>query len=107
MRYRLILLAFVASFGATVLAQHAGHGPKDGAPKKPVASTDKSAKTPPAAKPETSKAASPAFEGYRPYNPQEPAKGWRAANDEVRETGGHVGLAKGAHGAGHREDGKK
>ena len=61
----------------------------------------------PAAKPEPSKSVSPAFEGYRSYNPQEMVKGWRAANEEVREAGGHVGMAKGAHGAGHREDGKK
>ena len=106
MKYRLLLLAFLASLGTAVLAQHAGHG-QDALPQKPAAAPVKSAKAPPAGKPETSKAASPAFEGYRPYNPQEPPKGWRAANDEVREAGGHVGMAKGATGAGHREDGKK
>ena len=74
---------------------------------RPPDALDKSPKALPAARPEPSKAASPAFEGYRPYNPQELAKGWRAANEEVRDAGGHVGIAKGAHGAGHREDGKK
>ena len=106
MKYRLFLVAFAASLGMAVLAQHAGPGSPQ-APGKPAAVPDKSPEAPPAAKSETSKAASPAFEGYRPYNPQEPTKGWRVANDEVREAGGHVGMAKGAHGARHREDSKK
>ena len=107
MRYTLFLLAFVASLGTSVLAQHAGHGPQDAVPKKPASAPHKSP-TAPAGKPESSsRSSSPAFEGYRPFNPQEPPTGWRAANDEVREAGGHVGIAKGARGAGHREDGKK
>ena len=105
MRYRLFLLACLASLGTVVLAQHAGHGPKAAAPPKPAAAPDKSPQTPPAAK--AGKEVSPAFDGYRAYNPQEPAKGWRAANEEVREAGGHVGIAKGTHGAGRREDSKK
>ena len=36
------------------------------------------------------------FEGYRPMQADEPMKGWREANDEVREAGGHVGIMKGA-----------
>ena len=107
MKYRLFFLALVASLGTSVLAQHAGHGPRDAVPRKPDAAPDKSPRAPPAVKQETSTSLTPAFLGYRPFNPQEPAKGWRAANEEVREAGGHVGIAKGSHGAGHREDGKK
>lgn len=36
-----------------------------------------------------------AFEDYRPFPPDEPLKDWRAANEEVKEAGGHVGLMKG------------
>lgn len=35
------------------------------------------------------------FAGYRLFTPDEPMSQWRAANDEVRESGGHVGLMKG------------
>ena len=35
-----------------------------------------------------------AFDDYRPFNPDEPLKAWRAANDEVREAGGHIGIHK-------------
>ena len=90
-----------------MLAQHAGHAPQDAAAKAPVAAPDNSPKAPHAAEHKSSMAAPSAFDGYRPYNPQEPAKGWRASNEEVRAAGGHVGMMKGAHGAGHREDGKK
>ena len=106
MRYRLFLLAFLASLAAVAMAQHPGHGSPQ-AHSKAAAAPDKSPQVPLVAKAETSTSHSSAFLGYRPFNPQEPAKGWRAANDEVREAGGHVGMMKGAHGVGHREDGKK
>jgi len=35
-----------------------------------------------------------ALEDYRPYAEHKPAD-WRQANDEVRDVGGHLGLAKG------------
>lgn len=35
-----------------------------------------------------------AFEDYRPFVDEKPVD-WRRANDEVREVGGHLGLAKG------------
>ena len=35
-----------------------------------------------------------AFDAYRPFIVQEPAKSWRSANDEVRDAGGHVGTTK-------------
>ena len=106
MRYRLFLLAFLASLAAVAMAQHSSHGAPQ-APSKPATAPDKSPQVPLAAKPETSTSLTSAFLGYRPFNPQEPTKGWRAANEEVREAGGHVGIAKGAHGAGHHEDRKK
>ncbi len=33
---------------------------------------------------------------YRSFDAEPPPKPWRAANDEVREAGGHVGLMKSA-----------
>ena len=43
-----------------------------------------------------------AFADYRPFNPDEPIKDWRQANEEVRNAGGHVGLSKrGASPSGH------
>ena len=31
------------------------------------------------------------FEGYRPFNPEEPLVDWRAANEKVRDSAGHMG----------------
>ena len=36
------------------------------------------------------------FDSYRRFNPDEPLKDWRAANEEVRKAGGHIGLLKAA-----------
>ena len=36
-----------------------------------------------------------AFKDFRPFSGETAPKDWRKANDEVRETGGHVGLLKG------------
>lgn len=35
------------------------------------------------------------FADYRPFSAEVAPKAWRAANDEVREAGGHIGLMKG------------
>jgi hypothetical protein len=35
------------------------------------------------------------FADYRPFSEEVAPKDWRRANDEVRETGGHIGLMKG------------
>lgn len=35
-----------------------------------------------------------AFEGYRRFNPDEAPTDWRAANEAVREAGGHIGLIR-------------
>lgn len=40
-----------------------------------------------------------AFADYRRFDPDEPLVDWRAANEEVKNAGGHVGLVR-AHGAG-------
>lgn len=45
-----------------------------------------------------------AFTGYRRFQPEDPLKTWRRANDEVRDAGGHVGLMKGAEGKGKAMD---
>ena len=44
------------------------------------------------------------FDGYRRYNAQEPPKHWRAANEEVRDAGGHVGILKGTRGQAEAHD---
>lgn len=74
--------------GAQAGSPHSGHGMK------PPAEGKAATAAAPVA-PAYAKYASP-FADYRPFTPQEPPKGWRAANDEVREVGGHVGLMKGA-----------
>ena len=43
------------------------------------------------------------FETYRPFNADEPLMDWRAANEQVREAGGHVGLMKTDKKAGQAE----
>jgi hypothetical protein len=43
------------------------------------------------------------FADYRRFVADEPLKDWRAANDEVREAGGHMGLVKPASPAAHDE----
>jgi len=77
-----------ATAGAQAGSPHAGHGMKPPAEAKAAAAASPGT-------PAGSRYASP-FADYRPFTPQEPPKGWRAANDEVREVGGHVGLMKGA-----------
>jgi hypothetical protein len=49
------------------------------------------------------------FADYRPFSEEVAPKAWRAANDEVRETGGHIGLMKGlpAQMQGHGAHGAK
>ena len=41
------------------------------------------------------------FADYRRFVADEPLKDWRAANDEVREAGGHMGLMKSAPSPAH------
>jgi hypothetical protein len=38
------------------------------------------------------------FADYRRFDAESPPKGWREANQEVREAGGHVGIVKGMSG---------
>lgn len=60
-----------------------------------AAATPPSAKEPKAAPMPAPEDVSP-FAGYRRFDPDAPLKPWRAANDEVRDAGGHVGILKGA-----------
>lgn len=78
---------------------HEGHrtgaapGPKDAPASMPKAGPS-AAKPAGEARPEEARGYASAFAGYRPFDPQEPAKPWRAANEEVREAGGHIGVMK-------------
>jgi hypothetical protein len=60
-----------------------------------AAATPPSAPEPKASVPPAPEYVSP-FAGYRRFDPDAPPKPWRAANDEVRAAGGHVGILKGA-----------
>lgn len=73
---------------------HAGHGAKEAAVNKPPA---------PAAKDGAGAAYRSPFADYRPFTAEEPPKDWRAANDEVREAGGHAGHMKAARDASKAE----
>src|SRR5687767_2353783 len=91
------LIAIVALQAGLALAQaappsHASHHGRA----TPLSKESPAAKPPVEGKTGEARAYTSAFADYRPFDPQEPAKPWRAANDEVREAGGHVGLMKGA-----------
>jgi hypothetical protein len=68
---------------------HAGHHGKAPAPKNPPAAEQSGQ-----AKFGEAGAYDSPFLDYRPFDPQEPAKPWRAANEEVRDAGGHLGVMK-------------
>ena len=96
------LAAALALQSGLALAQGAPHPhggrPAGAAPKDAPASMPKagaSAAQPAAkARPGVAPGYDSAFADYRPFDPQEPAKPWRAANEEVREAGGHIGVMK-------------
>lgn len=81
------------------LASAQATSPSPGAAARPAAVPAADAKKAglPPAKPVVPDGYRSPFADYRPYTPQDPLKPWRAANDEVREAGGHAGLMKGAH----------
>ncbi len=92
------LLALLHSAAVWPQAAHSLHGkPATKAEEKPPAKADARpvAAPQPAAPTRDSASYRSPFTGYRPFAPDEPMKQWRAANDEVRESGGHVGLMKG------------
>ena len=95
---RAVLGTVISLFPFAALSQgsgHHGHGGHGSAATKPAPTPEVGAnprsEMPPAK-------GLPAFEGYRPYRADEPLIGWRAANDLVREIGGHVGIMKGSAG---------
>jgi hypothetical protein len=53
------------------------------------------AAAPPAVPPSVTPRYESPFADYRPFSVESPMKPWRAANDDVREAGGHVGILKG------------
>lgn len=85
--------------------RHGGHVPRAAAappkakeaPAKPVAATRVG----------ESRGYDAPFADYRPFNAQEPAKPWRAANEEVREAGGHIEVMKALEAAARGKDAKK
>ena len=48
-----------------------------------------------------------AFADYRRFDPDLPLADWRAANDEVKDAGGHVGLMRGQEKGGDRVPAEK
>ena len=85
-------------------AQDTGHSHHSSGPAAPAKPSATSAQTP--AKTGGYRSA---FSDYRPFSEEVPAKGWRRANDEVRDVGGHAGLMKGepAQLKGHGSHGAK
>jgi len=89
------LAAALALVPAHVAAQaghaHPAHAPGHPAQGKRADEREAAARN---VQPAGSRAYASPFADYRPFDPQEPAKGWRAANEEVREAGGHIGVMK-------------
>lgn len=73
---------------------HQGHHPEQKAPEMPAPSARQP--LPSAPQPLPSSGYRSSFADYRPFAPDEPMKDWRAANEAVREAGGHAGLMKAA-----------
>jgi hypothetical protein len=81
-------------FASTLWAQTPGHSQH--APAKAAAPAETQSHKPGMTQSPAGALYRSAFEDYRPFTADEPAVDWRAANDRVREAGGHVGLMKGA-----------
>ena len=83
---RSIGLATAFSAGVAIAqAPHAQHGPAAGNADKPPQQQSQV---------RAGDSTVPAFRNYQPFNADEPRKDWRAANEEVRASGGHMGLMK-------------
>lgn len=104
MRTRTVAALLAASLLAPAAWGQAGHAqhhppgqktptakPAEKPPAKPA--PGKPATAQPAARGDTYRSA---FEGYRPFNPEEPVLDWREVNEAVREAGGHIGILKAA-----------
>lgn len=87
----LIKLAAVAAVAACSLAVADAAQPAEGKSQQP--SSQPASR--PASQPASRMLYDSAFTDYRPFSDETAPKDWRKANDEVRETGGHVGLLKG------------
>jgi len=93
------LLALLHSAAAWPQGAHSSHGKpaaKESHAKPAMKAPEvKPASAPPVVMPRDSASYRSPFTGYRLFTPDEPMRQWRAANDEVRDSGGHVGLMKG------------
>lgn len=87
----LIKLAAVAAVATCTLAEADAAQPAEGKPQQPSSQPASQ----PAPEPASGALYHSAFTDYRPFSSEAALKDWRKANDEVRETGGHVGLLKG------------
>lgn len=101
MRQALIAIAFAAGWPMVAGAQTHDHA-HGGAAK-----TEAPAKAAPATAPHPEKGYRSAFEDYRPFKGDVPAKGWREANEDVEKAGGHAGVMKGSRGAAEAHPGVK
>jgi hypothetical protein len=90
MKHFLRSVGLAAAFAATAATAQHSHTHPTPAPA-PAAADEKPADNRAAA---PTPLLTPAFRGYRAFNPDEPPKDWRAANEEVRAAGGHIGLMK-------------
>jgi hypothetical protein len=100
----LIKLAAVAAMVTCGLAEAHAAEPAEAKPERPSRPASQPAPEPASRTPYDS-----AFTDYRSFSAETAPKDWRKANDEVRETGGHVGLLKGtpAQMKGHGAHGAK
>ena len=107
----LLLLGVALAAGAPVAAGAQAPSHSHPAPREAGAAPAK-----PGAVPARSQAARPApdatgyrsaFSDYRRFEAEPPAKGWREANDEVRDVGGHAGVVQGTRGQAEAHPGAK
>ena len=101
MKHLLRAVGLATAFAPAAVAAQSGHDhhPRPApAAEKPSARSDGGTKA-------TGAVAAP-FRDYQPFRADEPRKDWRAANEEVRLSGGHIALMKEAASpaehAGHR-----
>ena len=98
MKHLLGWVGLAAAFHALPALAQPAHSQHHGEPKAADSRTaaPPAARKPPRAAPAGARRHASAFDDYRHFRADEPMKDWKAANDEVREAGGHVGILKSA-----------